>query len=238
MQGKVELKICGITRQADLDFCVGHEVEYVGFNFFRGSKRYLQPEVAARLWANRAASSVAASNSVTRAVAVVVNSSRSEIAAILKTFSDIKVLQFHGSEPDDTVRWVQMTYPHLLVWRASPVAEETDLCRAVGLYRATPVDLVLLDAASSSLESARDSFGGTGKRFDWGMLHGANLEMTFGVAGGLNPISIPQLFRNNLGSSFGLIDVASGAERSPGIKDEALMEQIVTGLRSGSFYAN
>ncbi len=217
------LKICGIVRQTDLDYCVRSGVAYVGFNFYRGSKRYIQPDDACRLWANRAAVSS------TKSVGVVVNPSRNELVRIVRHFPGLEVMQFHGDEPDDLIFWFRRFYPAVQIWRAAPVATEADIERALSLWQRVPFDLLLFDAASGG-----GDFGGTGRQFNWQLLRSFKMPPHFGIAGGIRPDLIPALMKVSLISGCSVLDIASGVETSPGIKDQNAIAGVIAGIEKGS----
>ena len=78
------------------------------------------------------------------------------------------------------------------------------------------------DAAATSARTAEPLFGGSGQRFDWQVLDSLEFPMTFGIAGGITVDDVSTLKRYNPS----LIDVCTGVEVSPGIKDHALVERL------------
>ncbi|HET7500238.1 MAG TPA: phosphoribosylanthranilate isomerase [Kofleriaceae bacterium] len=208
----IRVKICGVTRPEDAAHAVEVGADFLGLNCWPPSKRYLPPvrapEVAA---AARAAGSV-------RLVGVFVNQPVAEIAAIARAVS-LDILQLHGDEtPGDIAQVAAAT--GLPVWRALGVAGPTDLA---GL-EAWPVEALLLDAPSAGR-------GGAGKVFDWALAHEARRlypDRRFVLAGGLGPHNVAAAI-----AAVGpwAVDVASGVESAPGIKDPTKVAGFVAAAR-------
>ena len=207
------LKICGITRQEDLNACCVEGVPFVGFNFSKTSKRWIDPRVAAELWANRSPGSA-------QAVAVLVNQGLAEISKILTLFPDLKVLQFHGRESPGDVGIAREEFRQCQIWKAVPVSEASDIKTAVSF--SSSCDLILYDTKTRSGE-----FGGSGEKFDWGLLS-QHKGKPWGVAGGIKPEDVTRA--RDLGAW--LIDVCSGVETAPGVKDPVLIAEAVRKWRS------
>ncbi len=207
------LKICGITRQEDLNTCCAEGVPWVGFNFSRASKRWIDPQNAAELWARRA-------SGPTQAVAILVNHSFAEIKKILTVFPDLKVLQFHGRESPGDVGMAREEFRQCQIWKAIGVSGASDVASATVFMSSS--DLILYDTKTNSGE-----FGGTGEKFDWSHL-GAHKGKPWGVAGGIKPDDVTKA--RDLGAW--LIDLCSGVEVSPGVKDPGLISEAVKRWRS------
>gem|GEM_PF-801667 len=219
------LKICGMTSKRDLDFCLRSGVDFAGFNFYRGSKRFIQPEEACRIWANRDPGS-------TKAVGVVVNPGRSGLTSIVKGFPGLYGIQFHGAEPDDDLRWFHRAFPQLAIWRAAPVLSVSDINQALAKSRNVPVDLILFDSAGFG-GAEGGVFGGSGQTFDWGVLQGVDIPIPFGIAGGIRPGLIAPLMEVSRKSGCSLLDIASGVEDSPGVKNHVAISQVIAGIDAG-----
>lgn len=205
----VGVKVCGITRAGDAASCIAAGVDALGFNFFSGSKRYVNPATALD-WIRDLA------GTVTR-VAVVVNASE-ELLALLRESGCFEYIQFHGDEtPDECARsgggqWIKAL-------RVRP----GDSVEAPGLY-GTPH--LLLDAWSPT------DYGGTGLLTDRAVvseiIHNFP-QKRFALAGGLTP--------QNVGEAISAVrpaavDVAGGVESAPGVKDLSLVNAFVDAVRS------
>lgn len=239
---KFLLKICGISTQADLDCCVELAVPYVGFNFARISKRYLQPEEASRLWARRVKR-----DDKTLPVGLFVGASFRDIALALLAFPELAVLQFHGNESLEYLADLKSFLTSQNegsrgksreVWIARPVADSDadgqviarQFAAARQLELSGLADLVLLDCAPASIHG---NFGGTGRAFNWQILENHCELQRFGVAGGIHPGNI-----DNLVNSIKikprergiLVDVASGSENIHGRKDALKIDALQRAL--------
>jgi phosphoribosylanthranilate isomerase len=207
------LKICGITRQEDLNACCAEGVPFVGFNFSKVSKRWIDPRLAAELWAKR-------TPGPSQAVAVLVNHALVDISQILTVFPDLKVLQFHGRESPGDVGIAREEFRQCQIWKAIPVREASDMAAAVKF--SSSCDLILYDTKTKTGE-----FGGSGEKFDWSLL-AAHRGKPWGIAGGIKPEDVSAA--RDLGAW--LIDVCSGVETSPGVKDQVLIAEAVKMWRS------
>jgi phosphoribosylanthranilate isomerase len=206
------VKICGITRPDDAARAVEAGADFLGLNFWPPSRRNLAaaraPAVAA---AARAAGAI-------QLVGVFVNQPLDDIAAIARDVG-LDVLQLHGDETPGELAAVAAA-TGLPVWRALAVAGPDDLA---GLD-AWPVDALLLDAPSAGR-------GGAGKVFDWALARDARTRFParrFALAGGLGP--------HNVAAAIAAVepwavDVASGVEAAPGVKDPEKVAAFIAAAR-------
>jgi phosphoribosylanthranilate isomerase len=195
----VRVKICGVTRLEDALAAARLGADAVGFNFWPRSKRFLPPPAAAAIVA-RLPPSVAT-------FGVFVDPSRAELEEAL-ALSGVGVAQLHGDEAPELC--LGLAVP---VVKAIRVREGRDLARLASYE----VRAFLLDAPSAG-------YGGSGETFDWGLAAEAARELPVLLAGGLTPDNVADAVRavRPLG-----VDVASGVESSPGVKDPARMELFV-----------
>ncbi len=207
------LKVCGITRENDVESLIEREVAALGFNFWNRSKRYIAPEVAARF-------SPRYQGKILR-VGVFVNATHAEIIALLEA-GVIDVAQLHG---DESVEYCQQMarygYPFI---KAIGVEHEGSLQR-LEEFKATAI---LLDA------HAPEVYGGTGNQFDWGLAHqviSQHPELPIILAGGITEVNAAEAKRQLHPCA---LDVASGAESAPGVKDFAKIDNILAALQSVS----
>lgn len=187
----------------------------MGFNFYKGSRRFIAPERAAEIW--RQAALTQTPHSVTsQPVAVIVDWSHQELVAAIEAFPELAVLQFHGSEsPADLVR-LAAAGGQRPVWKAYGVGTADDLGRARRFLDSA--SLVLFDSAQ--VPQGSTVAGGSGKSFDWSWLSTVPSDVAFGLAGGINL----QNLRDALQYRPRLIDLCSGVESAPGIKDHAMID--------------
>lgn len=214
---KPDLKICGLTRTNDVELCLRLGVRYVGFNFCAASKRCLLPLQAANIWRD----SLKKANlpqTPTLAVGVVCDFSRQQIRDLLAAFPEISIVQCHGYETDHERRDIRNWIQGRELWQAFRVASQGDLIRATAA--AQTCDRILLDAASPY----PDELGGSGLSFDWTWLN--QIPMAFILAGGVKLENIDRA----LALKPVTIDICSGVETAPGIKDHELMQRVVDKL--------
>ncbi len=197
-------------------------VPYAGFNLHKGSKRFVTPAKAAEIW-RLAVRHHGANSLVTHPVAVVVDHSEAELKAALEVFPEIAVVQFHGKEsPQDLARLARATGERT-IWKAFGVAKPQDIARARD-YQDT-ASLVLFDSAH--VPQGQAVIGGSGKTFDWNWLSTHRPEVPFGIAGGINPQNV----RDALSYRPRLIDLCSGVEATPGVKDPQLVDALAREIR-------
>lgn len=192
--------MCGITRAQDAELALGLGVDALGLNFWVGSKRRCEVDVAraiVRLARGRA-----------RVVAVVVDLGLVEIAE-LRAETGIEWVQLHG---DEDAPFVRRCLPN--AYAAVRLSGEAGLRRA----REVPGIEVLLDAHVEGMK------GGTGEVADWALAARIAKTRPLWLAGGLEPENVRRAIE--IVKPMG-VDVASGIELSPGIKDVDKMRAFV-----------
>jgi phosphoribosylanthranilate isomerase len=200
----VRVKICGITRPEDAKAAVAAGADALGFNFWPHSKRYLRPEAARAI--------IATLPPFVVAVGVFVNEQRDEIER-LASRSGIQALQLHGDEtPADCTGYA------LPVIRGLRVGADFN----AGTLAAFAVSAYLLDAPAPG-------YGGSGTCFDWNLLKGVQAPSPIILAGGLTPKNVADAVRCVHPYA---VDVASGVESAPGIKDASAMRAFVAAAKS------
>jgi phosphoribosylanthranilate isomerase len=201
--GSIRVKICGLTSPEDASAAIRFGADALGFNFWEHSKRFIAPD-SALPW-------IGSLDGPALKVAVLVNP---EIAFVerLAGHPAIDAIQFHGDESPDFI--------------AAAAGFGKPLIKAISI-RAQP-DLARLDAfACNALlidSAAPGQYGGTGTAGEWGLAARAVREhpgKAIFLAGGLTPGTVAAAIRQV--RPFG-VDVASGVEADPGIKDLEKME--------------
>lgn len=196
--GRTLTKICGLTGLEDARFCAEAGADAIGINFFPKSKRF-HPLEQAVLWLGEVP------RGLTR-VAVLVNAPAEEVRRIAGS-GLIDVLQFHGDETLEEIGGFRSL--GLPVIKALPLRPDTSL----ESLRAWPVDALLLDAYAPGV------YGGTGHTINWNQaaaVIAALQPLPVILSGGLTPDNISEAIRHTRPAG---VDVASGVELSPGIKD-------------------
>ena len=203
----VNIKICGVSRAVDVGTCVAAGVDAIGFNCWPGSPRYLTPGAAADLVAQVPSSIVP--------VGVFVKASPAEVARIV-AIAGFRAIQLHGGEDPSG-------YAHLSV-EIIQVVRIQDAASLPARPAHPCVARVLLDAHVAE-------FGGAGRSFDWRLvpLAKGRLERDVVIGGGLTPANVLEAIR--VGRPFG-VDVASGVESAPGVKDAQKLKAFVAAVRA------
>jgi phosphoribosylanthranilate isomerase len=206
------IKICGVTLADDAARVAAAGVEYIGLNFWTKSRRYLEPARAPMIAAAaRAAGAI-------QIVGVFVDSDVDEVKQIAAAVP-LDIIQLHGDEDaDDIVEIAAAT--NRPVWKSLAMGAPKD----VDGIEAWPVEHVLLDTPSAGK-------GGSGKTFDWSLAIDAHRRYParrFLLAGGLEPGNVAQAIATV--SPWG-VDVASGVEAGPGIKDPDKIAAFVAAVR-------
>ena len=192
MPTKTIIKVCGLTRLDEALACSELGVQWLGFNCFRGSKRYLPPEAIATI--------IQQLPSEVKTVGVFVNSSSTEIEEILQQ-TGMHLAQLHGDESPDFANALQV--PWFRAFRVMDDLAEEEI-------RSYGQELFLLDAAQTG------QYGGTGHAFDWKVATRLRDHGKLLLAGGLQPDNVKEAVLQV--RPFG-VDVASGVESAPGRKD-------------------
>jgi len=197
---KAKIKICGITNVADAQLAVQLGAELLGFNFYPPSPRYINPKSANEI--------ITQLPSQITTVGVFVNAGIKGIQKVLQQ-CPLDMAQLHGDETDADCQAAAALGVEVI--KALRIRQPGD----IQLTENFQVDAVLLDAFREEL------YGGTGHAFDWSWI-----RLSFGrkifLAGGINPDNISAALAVG---TFG-VDLCSGVEKSPGVKDHAKMEKL------------
>lgn len=207
----MNVKFCGITRFEDAEEAVRLGAWAIGLNHWDGSVRRCEPSVASEI-ASRLRRRV-------EIAGVFVNATLDEVARAVEDHS-LSIVQLHGDEGPAFCREVaRRTGARVVkVLRVRSGAEVA----AAETFR---VDFHMLDAHSSR------GRGGTGESFDWELLRGRRSSVPLIVAGGLRPGNVAEAI--SVARPFA-VDVASGVESSPGVKDHALMAAFAERARAAA----
>jgi phosphoribosylanthranilate isomerase len=201
MNMRTRIKCCGITREEDARLAARLGADAVGFVMTRRSRRFVEPEAAARIRALLPP--------FVDAVALVMDDDADWVRHVARTLQP-DLLQFHGTEEDDWCASFGLRY-----LKAIAMGEGAAALDRLGRYpRATGL---VLDGHGLGEQ------GGSGKRFDWRDMP-TGLGQPLILAGGLDATNVAEAIRI---ARPWAVDVSSGIETSPGIKDAAKMESFI-----------
>lgn len=213
MGDDVRVKICGLTRPEDVSAAVGAGASYLGFVFFPKSPRNVALDHARSL-------ALSVPSGIAK-VALTVDADDAFLDTLVSTVP-IDVLQLHGHESPDRVATVRARYG-LPVMKALGIADETDL---VALDDHGRVADMLLVEAKPPKDSTRP--GGNGVTFDWTLISGRRWPVPWMLAGGLTVDNIDDALRR---TGARQVDLSSGVESSPGVKDANKMAAFIAAAR-------
>lgn len=199
----VSVKICGLNSRAGLEAAVNNGARYVGFIFYPPSPRYVEPEDAAQLAA-------LVPPHITK-VGVFVDPDPVQIDDTLLQVP-LDMLQLHGTESPRNMDELRQTFRLPLI-KAIKVAEAADLDFARGFEG--HVDYLMFDAKPPADQPGLLP-GGNALSFDWRLLGGRSWKTPWFLSGGLHAGNLVEAIRE---SGASLIDVSSGVEARPGLKD-------------------
>lgn len=211
-----DIKICGLKTPEALEAALAQGASHVGFIFFRKSPRDIDPQAASVL--RRIASGRA------KAVAVTVDADDATLDEIV-TVMKPDMLQLHGKETAERVAEVRARYG-LPVMKAFSIREPGDL-DAIQSYIGI-ADRFLFDAKPPK---GSDLPGGNGVSFDWNILSSLDAKIDYMLSGGLNAGNIAEALAMTNAPG---IDISSGVESAPGVKDVRLIEDFFKAVRSAT----
>ena len=201
----VRAKICGISTPEAVTAGLDGGAAYLGFVFFDKSPRNIVPDAAWRL--------AQAARGKAQVVALLVDPSDAEVDRVA-TILQPDLIQLHGREtPARTHESGQRA--EVGVIKVLPVSQDSDIAAAADYE--TIVEHLMFETKPPK---DADRPGGHGKTFDWTLLAGRRFQRPWFLAGGLDPWNVAEAVQQ---SGAPLLDVSSGVERGPGLKDPALI---------------
>jgi phosphoribosylanthranilate isomerase len=211
----IEVKICGLSTRASIEGAIEAGADYVGLVFYPRSPRHV--DIA------RAAELAEAARGRAKVVALIVDAPDDTIKDIVRRVQP-DYFQAHGHEDAESVEAIEKN-TGVPVIKAIKIEEARDveLARA---YR-DAAHMILFDAkAPQALANALP--GGNGMSFDWSLLSRNRKPKRFILSGGLNPANVGQAIE---ATGAPIVDVSSGVESSPGIKDLELIRRFIAAAR-------
>ena len=209
----VRVKICGLRSPGDVAAAAAAGAAYVGFVFFPPSPRHLEPGAAR-------AAALAAPDGLAR-VGLTVDAPDALLDALLVEVP-LDILQLHGREPPERVAAIRARFG-LPVMKAVGVAEAADLAALETQGRVA--DMLLVDAKAPKGAALP---GGNGLAFDWRLIAGRRWPVPWMLAGGLTPETVATAVRL---TGARQVDVSSGVEAAPGVKDPARIAAFTAAAR-------
>lgn len=214
MDNRTKLKICGITNLEDARFAAGAMADYLGFIFYEKSPRYIDPAEAGAMinWIEGP-----------EKVGVFVNQSLDDVNRITKE-TGLDIVQLHGNE---TPEYCQLVDKRVIkVIHITPDTTPEELKVQITLYDEV-ADYLLFDTKIEGL------WGGTGETFNWDLLKDITGDTPFFLSGGLNPGNVKDAIEAVKPYA---VDLSSGLEEKPGLKDFGKIELLMEVMRAVNDY--
>lgn len=208
------VKICGLSTSGTLEAALDAGADMVGFVFFEASPRHVG------LGAARELGRIAGGRATK--VALTVDADDATFENIIETLQPA-ILQLHGRESVSRVRDIKQKFG-LPVMKAIPVGSVADLAAVPGYTAAA--DRILFDARAPK-DATRP--GGLGVPFDWHLLEGMKLDVPFILSGGLSIDNVAEAVAITRPNG---VDVSSGVESAPGIKDPDMIRAFIRAARA------
>ena len=207
------VKICGLSTPGSVAAAIEAGADMVGFVFFAKSPRYVSLAAASAL--------AAQARGRTAIVSLTVDANDATLGGIVEAIAP-DLLQLHGGETPERVASLRATFGRP-VMKAIGIAKREDLARAEAY---AGVDRLLIETKPPA-----DALlpGGNGVAFDWRMLEGFECEAPIMLSGGLEPGNVAEAIRTARPAG---VDVSSGVESAPGLKDEAKIWAFIRAARS------
>ncbi len=207
------VKICGLSNVATLEAALDAGADMVGFVFFTASPRHVGLGKAAEL--------AQAAKKRALKVALTVDADDATLENIVEALRP-DIFQLHGQETVARVRDIKQKFG-LQVMKAIPVETASDLAPLPGF--AAAADRILFDARAPKGATRP---GGLGVPFNWHLLENIKLEIAFMVSGGLTASNVAEAIRV---TGAGGVDVSSGVESAPGVKDVEMIREFIRAAR-------
>jgi phosphoribosylanthranilate isomerase len=208
------IKICGLTDERGIEAANRLKLDFIGFVYFPASPRHIPLMTAAALKSILDPS--------IKTVSVLVDPSDALIDEVMASLTP-DYIQLHGRETSERISAIKARYTDLRIIKGIQVSSSDDVARA--MHFGTSADLLLFDAKPPT---AAILPGGNGLPFDWALLKHRTFPLPWMLSGGLNEANVGDAI---YASGATMVDVSSGVESAPGVKDPQLMEAFVRAVR-------
>lgn len=208
----MNIKVCGITDMKQLQQLDGLDIDFAGLIFYPDSPRYVAGKLSPK--------DVKKADFDIRKTGVFVNPELIDVLDAIDEYG-LQVVQLHG---DESPGLCEDLSAEVEVIKAFRIRGNEDINALVAPYDAV-CDYYLFDTGG-----LKESFGGTGQQFDWGLLAGARIEKPFFLSGGIGVEDLARIRAFKHPDFFG-VDVNSKMEISPGVKDMSKVLQLKMGLK-------
>jgi phosphoribosylanthranilate isomerase len=212
----VAVKICGLSAPETLDVAIEAGADMLGFVFFPASPRHLSYAAARRLAQQVRGRALK--------VALSVDAAEDELSAMIEALQP-DYLQLHGSESPESVRETRRRFGIPII-KALPISAPADVARMANYVNVA--DRLIFDARPPQ---AATRPGGLGQRFDWHLLEHIDTDKPIMLSGGLDATNVAEALRI---TRAGGVDVSSGVERVPGVKDAEKIRAFVAAVRAAT----
>ena len=210
----MNIKVCGITQFKQLQQLEALNIDYAGLIFYKDSPRYMGDKITGK--------QVKEADFDLKKVGVFVNPGYSELLEAIDEYG-LDIVQLHGNETPELCEELSAEVEVIKAFRITGDGS-INIDDMVADYDAV-CDYYLFDTAG-----LKESFGGTGQQFDWGVLKKAKIEKPFFLSGGIGPDDA-QKVKTFKHPDFFAIDVNSKFEMAPGIKDMAALLKFLQSLK-------
>ena len=199
----INIKVCGITQFKQLQQLEALNVDYAGLIFYKDSPRYMGDKLSGK--------QIKEADFDLKKVGVFINPSYADLPDAIDDYG-LDIVQLHGNETPELCEELSAEVEVIKAFRIEDSAVNID--KLVEPFDAV-CDYYLFDTAG-----LKESFGGTGKQFDWSILNSAKIEKPFFLSGGIGPGDVAKV-KSFKHPDFFAIDVNSKFETEPGVKDMA-----------------
>ena len=211
----IQVKICGLTDEAAIQAVNAHKADFAGFVHYSRSPRHLPLLAAAAL--------KSILDNTIRSVGVLVDPDDALLDEVMATLTP-DYLQLHGRETPERLAAIKNRFPDVKIIMSIAIRNSDDVARA--MHYSNAADMLLFDAKPPELPGMLP--GGNGLSFDWALLKNREFPLPWMLSGGLNEANVAEAIR---ASGAKAVDVSSGVERAPGVKDASLIQAFVKAAR-------